>query len=279
MSTPAQDSPVSRPRARRAATALAGLLSLFLGAGTGLAADASAGAKDPAPAAKAKTAGGKAPAKATAKTPVSAKDKTLTAVAKDAAPPAPTSAAPPPADSSPMADLKKANAKLKKVLGDRKPSWSPEADVKNAELKKIVGSFLDFEELARRSLGKNWDARTPKERTEFVKTLRELVERNYVQQIYGQPEYELKLDKETKNGSDASVTGVLHAVARGKKVTMELEYKLVYKSGAWVVYDVITDDLSLLENYRSEFNKIIAKESFDALLSRMKKKLADKPAE
>ena len=57
---------------------------------------------------------------------------------------------------------------------------------------------------------------------------------------------------------------------------MALEYKLVRKSNRWVVYDVITDDLSLLENYRAEFNKVIAKESFDALLARMKKKLAEK---
>jgi phospholipid transport system substrate-binding protein len=184
---------------------------------------------------------------------------------------------PPPADSSPMSDLKQANAKLKKVLGDRKPSWSPEADVKNAQLKKIVGSFLDFEELAHRSLAKHWDGLTPKQRTDFVKTLRELVERNYVNQIYGQPDYDLKLENESKNGNDASVTGTLHATARGKKVDMALEYKLVYKNGAWLVYDVVTDDLSLLENYRAEFNKIIAKESFDALVARMKKKLEDKP--
>ena len=57
---------------------------------------------------------------------------------------------------------------------------------------------------------------------------------------------------------------------------MALEYKMLRKANRWVVYDVITDDLSLLENYRAEFNKVIAKESFDALLSKMKKKLSEK---
>jgi phospholipid transport system substrate-binding protein len=188
-------------------------------------------------------------------------------------------AAAPPADSSPMNELRQANAKLKKVLGDRKPSWSPEAEAKNTALRKIVDSFLDFDELARRALIKHWDGLKPKERTEFVKTLRALVERNYLNQMYGQPDYDLKLDNESKNGGDATVTGVLHTSARGKKVDMALEYKLVYKNGAWLVYDVITDDLSLLENYRAEFNKIIAKESFDALLSKMKKRLEDKPGD
>jgi phospholipid transport system substrate-binding protein len=59
----------------------------------------------------------------------------------------------------------------------------------------------------------------------------------------------------------------------GKKVTVEMEYKLLFKGNHWLVYDVITDEQSMLENYRAEFNKIITKESFDALLKRMKKRL------
>jgi phospholipid transport system substrate-binding protein len=64
-------------------------------------------------------------------------------------------------------------------------------------------------------------------------------------------------------------------MARGKKVLIALEYKMLYKDH-WVVYDVLTDDQSMLENYRAEFNKIITKESFDALLKKMKKKLDEK---
>jgi phospholipid transport system substrate-binding protein len=177
---------------------------------------------------------------------------------------------------SPKAALEDANLRLKKVFGAQKPSWSPEADAKNAEIKKIVGGFLDFEELAKRSLGRHWEGLPPAKRAEFVKTLRELVERNYVKQLYGQPDYNLKLENEEKNGAEATVTGTLFAKARGKKVTMALEYKMLRKANRWVVYDVVTDDLSLLENYRAEFNKVIAKESFDALLTKMKKKLSEK---
>jgi len=56
-------------------------------------------------------------------------------------------------------------------------------------------------------------------------------------------------------------------------VKVEMEYKLLYKGNRWLVFDVITDEQSMLENYRAEFNKIITKESFDALLKRMKKRL------
>jgi phospholipid transport system substrate-binding protein len=181
-----------------------------------------------------------------------------------------------PAEAGPRVALEQANAKLKKQFGNRKPSWSPEAEARNADIQKIVGSFLDFEEVARRSLAKHWDGLSPKQRTEFVKTLRELIERNYLRQLYGQPDYTLKLTEEKISGSDATVIGSLLAKAKGKKVTMALEYKLVRKNNRWVVYDIITDDLSLLENYRAEFNKVIQKESFETLLTKMKKKLADK---
>jgi phospholipid transport system substrate-binding protein len=182
---------------------------------------------------------------------------------------------PPDTGLGPMDELRRANAQLKKQLGNRKPSWSPEAQARNAEIKKIVGSFLDFEELAHRALIRHWDGLTPKQRTDFVRTLRDLVERNYVRQLYGQPDYELKLEKEEVAGNEATVAGSLKAAAKGKTVSMSLEYKLVRKQNKWVVFDVITDELSLLENYRAEFNKVIAKDSFEALLTRMKKKLSE----
>ena len=122
---------------------------------------------------------------------------------------------------------------------------------------------------------KNWDGLSPKQRDEFVETLRELVERSYLKQVHGNPNYVIKYDKETKDGNEADVTGTLLATARGKKVKIALEYKLLWKDH-WLVYDVITDEQSMLENYRAEFAKIIRKEGFVALLGRMKKKLDEK---
>jgi phospholipid transport system substrate-binding protein len=183
----------------------------------------------------------------------------------------------PPADSSPKEELKKSNATLKKVLQKQPASWSPERDARNSEVRKVVGQFLDFEELSKRALARHWDEITPKQRIEFVGTLRDLVERNYIKQIHGQPDYDLKFDKEAKEGGEATVDATLvTASKKGKKVNVALEYKMIYKAGHWVVYDVITDEQSLLENYRAEFNKIITKDGFDALVKRMRKKLDEK---
>jgi phospholipid transport system substrate-binding protein len=183
---------------------------------------------------------------------------------------------PPPASASPMAELKKSNEKLDKILQKNRPNWSPEAELQRAEVRKLVGSFLDYGELAHRSLARHWDTLTVKQREEFVNTLRELVERSYLKQVHGNANYNIKYDKETKDGNEATVTGVLNTIARGKKVKIALEYKMLWRGDHWVVYDVVTDEQSMLENYRAEFNKIINKDGFDALMKRMKKKLDEK---
>jgi phospholipid transport system substrate-binding protein len=175
-----------------------------------------------------------------------------------------------------MAELKKSNDKLDKILKKDSPSWSVQEELKRDEVRKLVGSFLDYGELARRSLARHWDGLSAKQRDEFVNTLRELVERSYLKQVHGNAAYNIKYDKKSKNGSEADVTGVLNTTARGKKVKIALEYKMLWKTEHWVVYDVVTDEQSMLENYRAEFNKIINKEGFDALLKRMKKKLDEK---
>jgi phospholipid transport system substrate-binding protein len=187
----------------------------------------------------------------------------------------PGAAATPP-EGSPMAELKKSNAQLDKVLHKNVPNWTPEAELERAEVRKLVGSFLDYGELAKRSLARHWDGLTGKQHEDFTETLRQLVERSYLRQVHGSPNYDIKYEKEEKTGNEATVDATLHTKSRGKKVDMALEYKMIGKDGKWVVYDVLTDDQSMLENYRAEFNKIIAKDGFDALMKRMKKKLDEK---
>jgi phospholipid transport system substrate-binding protein len=245
---------------------LATILTLAL-ASTAQAAATNAKAK---PKAKA-TAVAKAPAKGDAGAPPAAE--------KPAAAPAAEKASVTPPTTSPMAELKKSNADLDKVLKRNVPNWTPEAELQRTEVRKLVGSFLDYNELARRSLGRHWDTLTPKQREEFSTTLRDLVERSYLKQLHGSPNYSIKYLEEEKTGNEASVDATLHTTARGKKVEIAMQYKLLGKDGHWLVYDVLTDEQSMLENYRAEFNKIITKDGFDALMKRMKKKLEEKDGE
>jgi phospholipid transport system substrate-binding protein len=184
--------------------------------------------------------------------------------------PAPPS--PPPAGSSPMADLEKSNAALK-LCAKSIHSWSPEYDAERAEMYKIVRNLFDFEELARRALARHWENMNSKQRTEFVRVLGDLIERHLSKQIHSQPNYDLRFTKETITGSEASVETTLDTLYEGRKITLAMEYKLLYTGDRWLGFDVVTDEQSMMENYRAEFDKIITKESFDTLIRRMKKRL------
>ena len=214
-------------RALLAATTLFGL-SLITPA-------AQAQAQDPAPAAKTKPAAKAKPAKAGAKDATKADDVDD----KD------VPSSPPPAGASAMTDLKKSNDQLDKLLKKKYPAWSPEAEAQKSDVRKLVGGFLDYRELAHRSLVKHWDGLTPAQRKEFVNTLRDLVERSYLKQVTGDPNYTIKYQKETKTGNEATVEATLTTMSRGKKVSIALEYHLIYKD-RWLVYDVITDEQSML---------------------------------
>jgi len=216
-----------------------------------------------------------APAKAKAAGSAKAVKSPAKASASEAVADVDVPSSPPPAGSSPMADLKKSNDQLDRLLKKKYPSYSPEGEAQKTDVRKLVGGFLDYRELAHRALAKHWDGLTPAQRRDFVNTLRDLVERSYLKQVSGDPNYNIKYQKETKTGNEATVEATLTTVTRGKKVSIALEYHLIYKD-RWLVYDVITDEQSMLENYRAEFNKIISKDGFDALLTRMKKKRDEK---
>src|SRR5262245_35621838 len=183
------------------------------------------------------------PAKPDAK-PAKAADKPADKAGAKAADKPAEKSGPPPASSSPMAELKRSNEKLDKILQKNRPNWSPEAELQRTEVRKLVGSFLDYAELARRALARHWDTLQAKQREDFVNTLRELVERSYLQQVHGNANYNIKYDKETKQDGEATVTGVLNTMARGKKVKIALEYKMLWRGDHWVVYDVVTDEQS-----------------------------------
>jgi phospholipid transport system substrate-binding protein len=163
------------------------------------------------------------------------------------------------------------------LLAKKAPDWSPESDAKTSEIRTLVSEFLDFAELAKRALAKNWDAIKPAQRVEFVSTLRDLVEKSYVGNMHSSPKYKMDWDKETKKEAEAGVFATLHSQRKGKPIDMSIEYRVLHKARGWVVYDVITDEQSLLETYRAEFAKIIKKESFEALLTKMKSKIKKAP--
>jgi phospholipid transport system substrate-binding protein len=144
----------------------------------------------------------------------------------------------------------------------------------DAKLLAIVDPLMEFDALSERALQKHWPTLKPEQRAEFSSVFRELVFRSYLKKVRAaNEEYTLVYeDEEAKGRKAANVT----VIAKTKKADVELVFHLVAVEGRrFVAEDVIIDEVSLVANYREQFNKIIANEGFDALIARMKKKVAE----
>jgi phospholipid transport system substrate-binding protein len=152
---------------------------------------------------------------------------------------------------------------------------SPAEQKQKSEIKQLAATLLDYDELAQKSLAAHWDKLTPAQRTEFVATLRELIERNYVKQLRTNLDYQVQYKGEETDDAQATVTTVVKVKSAGKSTDAEIIYKMKKSPDGWHVWDVITDEVSLVKNYRTQFNKIITEQSYDALIKKMKSKLKD----
>lgn len=186
-----------------------------------------------------------------------------------------TLASPALAGGGPMATLKQINGEVDKLLHQHPATGTPAEQKQKQEIKSLAGRLLDYGELAKRSLAANWDKLTPPQRNEFVTTLRELIERNYVKQLRTNMDYQVLYKNEEVDGETATVATVVKVKTSGKSTDAEIVYKLRKVADQWLVWDVVTDEVSLVHNYRAQFGKIIAEKSYDELIKKMKNKLAE----
>ena len=152
-----------------------------------------------------------------------------------------------------------------KILDD--PALKDKPKERRVVVRKVADDIFDFGETAKRSLGRHWAARTPTERDEFVKLFGDLLERSYISKIelYGGEKIQYTGDK--IEGDQASVLSKL-VTKQGSEVP--IEYRMLKKGDRWLVYDVIIEGVSLVSNYRTQFNKIIQTSSYADLVKKMK---------
>jgi phospholipid transport system substrate-binding protein len=174
-----------------------------------------------------------------------------------------------------MSTLKQKNSEVDKLLRQKVEKGTPAETKQKEEIKKLAGTLLDYDELAQKSLGPHWDKLTPAQRTEFVTTLRELIERNYVKQLRSNLDYAVQYKNEEAAGDQATVSTVVKVKSPGKSTDAEIVYKMKKNPDGWRVWDVVTDEVSLVRGYKTQFNKIINEQSYDALIKKMKSKLKD----
>jgi len=174
-------------------------------------------------------------------------------------------AAPPARAGAPTEQLKAQIDRVLKLIDD--PALKDKPKDKRVAVRKIADDIFDFGETAKRALGRHWAARTQAERDEFVQLFGDLLERSYISKIelYGGEKIQYMSDR--IEDDQASVLSKLVTKA-GSDVP--IEYRMLKKGDRWLVYDVIIEGVSLVANYRTQFNKIIQTSSYAELVKKMK---------
>lgn len=148
----------------------------------------------------------------------------------------------------------------------KKPEKTKE---RRSAIRKLVDDRFDFEEMAKRSMAMHWQKRTPDEKKEFIPLYSDLLERSYIKKIEGYTDEEIIYTGEIIEGEYAVVKTKIRTK---RNVEIPIEYRLLRKSNKWEVYDVAIEGVSLVNNYRTQFNKIIRSQSYQELVKRMKNK-------
>jgi phospholipid transport system substrate-binding protein len=134
-------------------------------------------------------------------------------------------------------------------------------------LRKEIEPIFDFAEMAKRSLGQNWRDRTPEERKQFVALFQELLENSYLATIESYRGEVIRYGKETLDGPYAQVE-TLVVTTRGQE--FPVNYRMLSNSGKYRIYDVVIEGISLVGNYRSQFNSILQKSSFREMMDKLR---------
>jgi phospholipid transport system substrate-binding protein len=143
------------------------------------------------------------------------------------------------------------------------------------EIRRTAAELFDFDEVARRALSRHWTARSPEEQAEFVRLFTDLLERSYIGRIESYAGEKIVYVGESVDGGFAVVRSKVVTSRRGET---PLDYRLHLRDGRWKVYDVLIDHVSFVATYRSEFSRILQKESYGALLERLRKQSIDASA-
>ncbi len=170
---------------------------------------------------------------------------------------------------TPEDQLRQSTERLLEILKDPQLKEEGNKDERREKLKKVIYQRFDFTEMARRSLGSEWRRRSPEEQKEFVKLFTDLLERAYLDQIESYSGEKIQYLKEREADNYAEVAT---RIVDNKGQEYSVNYRLHNVHGDWKVYDVVIEDVSLVNNYRSQFNRMLAKSTFEELVNRMKQR-------
>lgn len=139
---------------------------------------------------------------------------------------------------------------------------------------QMFDEMLDYNALAKASLGAEWDARSDAEKAEFTSTLKGLVRKAYEKNLKKTVDFDIDYAGEENKDAGVLVKTKAKSKADAKDEPIEISYLMVQDNGSWKVGDIVTEGVSLVVSWRGQFLKIVRKDGFPALIKKMKDKLA-----
>lgn len=198
------------------------------------------------------------------------------AVAQPKAPAASPAGQAPPAKTGPGTQaVRAANDTIAGLLKQKAAPGSKEEKDLAAKVTTSVRSFLDIDQLGKRAMVDHWGKLSKAQQDQFLALLRALIEDNYVRGLRANLDYQVDYTGESTDADgNVVVTTKINTKRRGRPYAIEVDYVLVKDGDKLRAWDVKTDGVGLVDNYRTMFDKIIDKDGFDGLIARMKKKQA-----
>ncbi|MBW1866075.1 MAG: ABC transporter substrate-binding protein [Deltaproteobacteria bacterium] len=157
--------------------------------------------------------------------------------------------------------------KILAVLADESLTGEAGTKAKKEKLRSIFDNIFDYVELSKRTLGRNWKKLDTKQRDEFVKLYRKLLDSVYMERLLAYKDEKVIFSKESMISEKKGE--VFSNIDTGDKL-IPINYRLILKENKWKVYDIIIEGVSLVKNYRSQFNAILAKNEPEELLKILK---------
>jgi phospholipid transport system substrate-binding protein len=159
--------------------------------------------------------------------------------------------------------------KVLTIVRSSHPTSKAQMEAQRAQLVEVIYPRFDFKEMAKRSLGRHWAGRTPEEQREFVTIFAAMLGRSYADNIESYTSQNVLYTREREDQSYAEVDT---KIVTEKRPPVTINYKLHSVNKEWKVYDLVIEDISVVNNYRSQFDRVIARSSFEELVRMMKEK-------
>lgn len=170
----------------------------------------------------------------------------------------------------PLNVVKAATDRALQLLKDPRLQTADKKTERIERLKQIINPIFDYEETAKRSLGSHWRRRTPDEQREFVKLFRAFLEKIYSDRIDEYAGEGIVFSRESIEKDYAEIDATIVST---KREETPLIFRLRSVNGTWLVYDAVVENISIVNNYRSQFDRVIKTSSYEELVKKIREKV------